>query len=68
MTSDYGQTGPGHDNVAPPGPPCGPLIALLLVIALAPALLFVMHWLDQEGQMQDCFAFGRTNCAPINTQ
>jgi hypothetical protein len=59
-----------HDNEEeqPSGPPRGPLIALLVVVVLAGAFMFVMHRLNEAGQMQDCLASGRTNCAPISTQ
>jgi hypothetical protein len=52
----------------PSGPPRGPLLALLVVIMLVGAVMFVMHRLNQAGQLQDCVASGRTNCAPIDTQ
>jgi hypothetical protein len=59
-----------HDDreEPPPGPPRGALMALLLVIVLAGAFMFVMTRLRQAGQLQDCVASGRTNCAPIDTQ
>jgi len=76
--SDQDQSGPDrsgpdrsghdHDEDPPPGPPRGALAALLLVIVLAGAFMFVMHRLNQAGQLQDCIASGRTNCAPIDTQ
>ena len=50
------------------GPPRGALLALLVVLALAGAFLFVMYRLHQAGALQDCIASGRTNCAPIETQ
>jgi hypothetical protein len=57
---------PGDDP--PSGPPRGALLALLVVILLVGAVMFVMHRLNQAGQLQDCVASGRTNCAPIDTQ
>ena len=66
--SDHDQSGPDQDNDPPPGPPRGALMALLLVIILTGAFMFVMHRLNQAGQLQDCIASGRTNCAPIDTQ
>ncbi len=60
--------GPEHDEEPPAGPPHAALLALLLVILLVGAFMFVMHRLNQAGQMQDCLASGRTNCAPIETQ
>lgn len=56
------------DNDPTPGPPRGALVALLLVIVLVAAVMFIMHRLNQAGQLQDCVASGRTNCAPIDTQ
>ena len=52
----------------PSGPPRAALLALLVVILLVGAVMFVMHRLNQAGQLQDCVASGRTNCAPIDTQ
>jgi hypothetical protein len=52
----------------PSGPPRGALMALLLVLVLAGAFMFVMNRLNQAGRLQDCIASGRTNCAPIETQ
>jgi hypothetical protein len=49
-----------------PGP--GPHRALIGLVAFAAAIacvLFVMYQLHQAGRLQDCFASGRTNCAPI---
>ena len=57
-----------RDSESPSGPPRGALAALLLVIVLVGAVLFVMHRLNQAAQLQDCVASGRTNCAPIDTQ
>jgi hypothetical protein len=57
---------PGEDP--PSGPPRGALLALLLVIVLIGSVMFVMNRLHQAGQLQDCVASGRTNCAPIETK
>lgn len=57
-----------QDDDPPPGPPKGPLVALLLVLALGAAFWFVMHRLNEAAQIQDCVASGRTNCAPIETR
>jgi hypothetical protein len=43
-------------------------MALLLVAVLIGAVMFIMNRLRQAGQLQDCVASGRTNCAPIDTQ
>jgi hypothetical protein len=56
-----------RDDEPPSGPPRGALLALLLVIALMGAFMFVMHRLNEAGRLQDCVASGRTNCAPIDT-
>jgi hypothetical protein len=61
---------PDHDDHGEPpsGPPRAALMALLLVLVLAGAFMFVMNRLNQAGRLQDCIASGRTNCAPIDTQ
>jgi hypothetical protein len=56
------------DGEPPSGPPRGALMALLLVLVLAGAFMFVMNRLNQAGRLQDCIASGRTNCAPIDAQ
>jgi hypothetical protein len=56
-----------RDEDPAPGPPRGALMALLLVVALVGGFMFIMHRLNEAGRMQDCFASGRTNCAPIET-
>lgn len=56
-----------EDEDPAPGPPRGALYALLLVIALVGAFMFVMHELNKAGRLQDCVSSGRTNCAPIDT-
>jgi hypothetical protein len=43
-------------------------MALLLVAVLIGVVMFIMNRLHQAGQLQDCVASGRTNCAPIDTQ
>jgi type II secretory pathway component PulM len=43
------------------------LIGLLAIVVLIVAVLFIMNRLHQAAQIQDCFASGRTNCAPIET-
>lgn len=65
--SEHGSNHGGHDD-PPSGPPRSALMALLLVIVLAGAFMFVMNRLRQAGQLQDCVASGRTNCAPIEIQ
>jgi hypothetical protein len=52
----------------PSGPPRGALMALLLVIVLGAAFMFIMNRLNQAGRLQDCIASGRTNCAPVDAQ
>ena len=66
--SGHDQSGHDQDDEPPSGPPHGALVALLLVIVLVGAFMFVMHRLNQAGRLQDCVASGRTNCAPIDTQ
>lgn len=43
------------------------LVGLLLIVALAVGVLFIIHQLQQSSRMQDCLASGRSNCAPIDT-
>jgi hypothetical protein len=62
------QSGHGRGDDPAPGPPRGALIALLLVAVLIGSFMFVMYRLRQAGQLQDCVASGRTNCAPIDAQ
>lgn len=56
-----------RDDDPPPGPPRGALLALLVVALLMGGFMFIMHRLREAGQLQDCIASGRTNCAPIDT-
>jgi hypothetical protein len=51
-----------------PHSPRGALAALLLVVALIVAVMFVGYHLREAGRMQDCIASGRSNCAPIEGQ
>ncbi|HSZ94436.1 MAG TPA: hypothetical protein VK822_34220 [Acetobacteraceae bacterium] len=44
------------------------LVGLVVIVAAVVAVMFIVHRLDQAGQLQDCLASGRTNCAPIETQ
>ena len=55
-----------HDGHEPPTQHRA-LLGLLLIVALAVAVLFVIHRLQESARMQDCLASGRTNCAPIDT-
>jgi hypothetical protein len=66
--SDQDQSGNDRDDDPAPGPPRKALLALLLVAVLIGGFMFVMYRLRQAGQLQDCVASGRTNCAPIDTQ
>jgi hypothetical protein len=52
-----------HDD----GPPRGPLIMLVVLVALVAGTMFVMHRINEASTIQDCAASGRTNCAPIAT-
>jgi hypothetical protein len=52
-----------------PGPnPRRALIGLVAIVALIGAVLLIVHRLDEAARLQDCFASGRTNCAPIETR
>jgi hypothetical protein len=52
-----------------PGPnPRRALIGLVAIVALIGAVLLIVYRLDQAARIQDCFASGRTNCAPIETR
>jgi hypothetical protein len=44
----------------------GPLVALLLVVALLVGGLWLMRHLRATAALQDCVMSGRTNCAPIS--
>jgi hypothetical protein len=66
--SDGDQSPPPRDDEPAPGPPRGALVALLVVVVLIGAVMFVMNRLNQAGKLQDCVASGRTNCAPIEPQ
>ena len=46
-------------------PPWRALVGLLVVVALMGGVWHVMHRLQEAGRLQECFASGRTNCAPI---
>ena len=41
------------------------LIALVAFVVAIAGVLFIMYRLHQAGRLQECFASGRTNCAPI---
>ncbi len=58
-----------HDDKEGPDAVTGrrALVGLLLLIGLVVAVLFVVHELQESARLQDCFASGRTNCAPITT-
>lgn len=43
------------------------LIALLVVIGLVVASIYVFHVLKKSSDLEDCEMQGRTNCAPIDT-
>jgi hypothetical protein len=48
------------------GPNLRAIVAAVLALALLVGIgLFLSHSLRQTGQLQDCVASGRTNCAPI---
>ena len=49
------------------GPPRGPLIVLVLIVALVAGTMFVVNRIHRASTIQDCVAAGRSNCAPIAT-
>jgi len=52
-----------HDDQ--PGSPRRAVIGLLAFLGGIAAVLFIIQQLRHAGQIQDCVASGRTNCAPI---
>ena len=49
-----------------PGPkPHRALIGLIAIVGLIVVVMFIAYRLHQSAALQDCFASGRTNCAPI---
>jgi hypothetical protein len=54
------------ENGAPEPNPHRALAGLVAIVALIVAVIFIVHELKQAAQLQDCFASGRTNCAPID--
>ena len=62
MTGDH-----DHDGAEPPSRHRA-LAGLLMIVALIVAVIFIMHRLQQSARMQECFASGRTNCMPVETQ
>ena len=57
-----------HDPDHPaPASNRGAIAALVVVLALVAVGWFLTQGLHKSGQMQDCVASGRTNCAPIDT-
>jgi hypothetical protein len=53
---------PDHD----PGSNRGPVTALVVVLALVVVGWLLTQALHKNGNIQDCVASGRTNCAPVN--
>ena len=49
----------------PEGNSRGPLIALVLIVALVAGGLWLSQHLSATAKLQDCVMSGRTNCAPI---
>ncbi|HML14799.1 MAG TPA: hypothetical protein VK456_15955 [Xanthobacteraceae bacterium] len=43
---------------------------MLLGVAVVVVVLgvYLVNWLIEQRRLQDCFASGRSNCAPITTQ
>ncbi len=50
-----------------PASPRGALAALAAVVLLITGGLWLVHVLGGAAAVQDCYAAGRTNCAPIAT-
>ena len=44
------------------------LIGLVVIVVLMVGVVFVFRSLHNASQLQDCFASGRTNCMPIESQ
>jgi len=53
---------PEHD----PGSNRGPVAALVVVLVLVVVGWLLTQALHKNGNIQDCVASGRTNCAPIS--
>ena len=51
----------------PPDPRRKALLALVFVLVLIVAGLFLTHVLRHLSQIQDCAISGRSNCAPIDS-
>jgi hypothetical protein len=43
----------------------GPLIALIVVVAIVAAGIWLSQTLRGTSRIQDCVMAGRTNCAPV---
>jgi hypothetical protein len=52
-----------HDD--PPASSRRAAVGLVLFLLGMVAVLFIIQQLRHAGQLQDCIASGRTNCAPI---
>jgi hypothetical protein len=42
-------------------------IGLIAIVGLIVVVVFIAYRLHESAALQDCFASGRTNCAPIET-
>jgi hypothetical protein len=63
--------GPGDMNTRrdqEPGPDSrrGPVIGLILVLALVVIGYFLVEALRKNANLEDCLMSGRTNCAPLD--
>ncbi|MBS0643811.1 MAG: hypothetical protein JSS43_28455 [Proteobacteria bacterium] len=52
----------------PPGSPWRALVGLIVLVLAALGVWYMVQQLQKSATLQDCFASGRTNCAPINAR
>ncbi len=56
---------PSPDEQDDPPSRRGPLIALVVVVALVAGGIWLSQILHDTGKIQDCVMAGRKNCAPV---
>jgi hypothetical protein len=64
--SDAGKSDAGEPEPPEPASNRGPVAALVVVLVLVVVGWLLTQALHKNGNLQDCVASGRTNCAPIN--